>query len=287
MKSSVIITLIVFGMLGFSSQAQQPNDKIQIMLVGYAHWGQLDDGSEQASMFSPAKQESIEQLTSSIQNFDPEMIMVELAPEQQKWCDSLFNLYKKDKLKLEDFEYGSGETYQVGFRLGKALKLQHIYGIDFDNSTSQSLLKSGAHYEKFEEQLKLLQQKARPMGKLVQQDSLSLYDFTREINKPEMLELTHRLIFNLPAYVQNGEWDENGIGYHQLDQTEKQYAGAEYISLFYNRNLKIYSNILNTQLETGARRIYLQMGQAHIGVLKDLLENNPNYEIIDPLTYIN
>ena len=29
------------------------------------------------------------------------------------------------------------------------------------------------------------------------------------------------------------------------------------------------------------------MGQAHIGILKDLLEDNPNYKIVDALAYLN
>lgn len=287
MKSSIIIISILFGLLSFSSKAQQSNDKIQIMLVGFGHLSQLGNGTEEANIFSKKKQAELEKLSAKIEAFQPDAVMVELTPEDQSWTDSVYTAYKNGILDLENLEYGAGETFQVAFRVAQAQKLDHVYGIDFDNSTSQTLLKDGDHYEIFQNQLSELQHTARPMAQMIQKDSLSIYDFVKKINEPEIIQLTHRLIFNLPAYVQNGEWDKDGLGYRELNEQEKQYAGAEYISEFYNRNLKIYSNILNTQLKTGSKKIYLQMGQAHIGVLEDLLEDNPNYEIIDPLTYIN
>ena len=71
-----------------------------------------------------------------------------------------------------------------------------------------------------------------------------------------MLDLSYRAIFNFPAYVQNGDFDKEGNDYRDLNSEEKKYVGAEYISLFFDRNIKIYSNILNTQLKTGSKKIY-------------------------------
>ena len=292
MISSIKYMVMALFLISFTESepvktTSEKTDKIQILLVGFAHWNKMQNGTETANMFSSAKQKQIELLTSKIQQFEPEAIMLEFSAEEQKAQDSLYDLYKCKNLDLETIEYGASETYQVGFRLAKKLNHDKVYGIDYFEMTSQSLLKSGKHIELFQQQLDKLKNTAGPMGKLVQEDKMSLYDFTKKINEPEMIELTHHLMFNLPAYVQNGEWDENGKGYRELSEVEKRYAGAEYISEFYDRNLKIYSNILNVQMNTGARKIYVMMGQAHIGVLKDLLEENPNYEIVDTMTYLN
>lgn len=285
-KISQIIIAILLAFQSSFGLAQQ-NEKVEIMLVGFAHLSQMQNGTEAASMFNPKKQQELEKITAKIAQFQPDAIMVELTPQEQQWADSLYKLYQNDKLDLKMFEYGAGETYQVGFRLANKLNLDHVYGIDFNSSTSQNLLKEGDHFEYFQEQLKKLQQTSRPLGKQVMENSLSLYDFTKKINEPEMLDLSFRAVFNFPAYVQNGDFDKDGINYRELNSEEKRYAGAEYISLFFDRNIKIYSNILNTQLQTGSKRIYVMMGQAHIGILKDLLEDNPNYEIVDALAYLD
>ena len=285
-KISQIIIAILLAFQSSFGLAQQ-NEKVEIMLVGFAHLSQMQNGTEAASMFNPKKQQELEKITAKIAQFQPDAIMVELTPQEQQWADSLYKLYQNDKLDLKMFEYGAGETYQVGFRLANKLNLDHVYGIDFNSSTSQNLLKEGDHFEYFQEQLKKLQQTSRPLGKQVMENSLSLYDFTKKINEPEMLDLSYRAVFNFPAYVLNGDFDKDGINYRELNSEEKRYAGAEYISLFFDRNIKIYSNILNTQLQTGSKRIYVMMGQAHIGILKDLLEDNPNYEIVDALAYLD
>ncbi|MCL6217250.1 DUF5694 domain-containing protein [Zunongwangia pacifica] len=290
MNPSIKISQIVIAILvAFQSQfgIAQQNEKVEIMLVGFAHLNQMQNGTEAASMFSPKKQQELEKITAKIAQFKPDAIMVELTRHEKKTTDSLYKLYQNNQLDLKDFENGASETYQVGFRLANKLNLDHVYGIDFKSATSQRLLKEGDHFEYFQEQLKKLQQIARPLGKQVVENSLSLYDFTKKINEPEMLDLSYRAIFNFPAYVQNGDFDKEGINYRDLNSEEKKYAGAEYISLFFDRNIKIYSNILNTQLKTGSKRIYVMMGQAHIGILKNLLKDNPNYKIVDALAYLD
>ncbi|WP_417886247.1 DUF5694 domain-containing protein [Zunongwangia sp.] len=282
-KFIIIIFLVLLSNYGLAQQ----NEKIKIMLVGYAHLNKMQNGTEAASMFNSKKQKELEKIASKIAKFKPDAVMVELTPEEQQWTDSLYKLYQNNKLDLKNFEYGASEIYQVGFRLANKLHLDRVYGIDFYNSTSQNLLKEGNHFEYFQNQLKKLQQTSRPLGKQVMENSLSIYDFTRKINEPEMLNLSYRAIFNFPAYVQNGNFDKEGNNYRDLNSEEKKYAGAEYISLFFDRNIKIYSNILNTQLKTGSKKIYVMMGQAHIGILKDLLDDNPNYEIVDTLTYLD
>lgn len=100
------------------------------------------------------------------------------------------------------------------------------------------------------------------------------------MNKPELIKLTHRIIFNTPAYVINGEFDKNGKNTVNLGTIDTNYIGAEYITLFYNRNLKIYSNILNLQLTHQPKKMLLIIGQLHVGVLKDLVEENPNFSLV-------
>lgn len=71
-----------------------------------------------------------------------------------------------------------------------------------------------------------------------------------------------------------------------LGEIDEEYIGAEYITLFYNRNLKIYSNILNAQINNNGKRLIVFLGQVHVGVLQELFKNNPNYQVISPIEYL-
>lgn len=281
-----LIGCVALLLTAFSGKAQE-NEKIQIMLVGFDHLSQLDDGTPQSDVFSQKKQAEIIRLTKHLSGFSPDMIMVEVEPGEQPFIDSMYRLYTSNTLKLKDIEYGSGETYQVGFRLGKMLHLDKIYGVDHYESTSQSLLESGENIELFRKGLKGLQSMVRPMKQKVQQDSLPIYDYIAFMNQPENIKLTHQLFYNMPAYVVNGDFSDSGTNTVDLGEIDEDYIGAEYITLFYNRNLKIYSNILNAQLKTQSKKLLLIMGQVHIGVLQDIIEDNPNYQIISPLKYLN
>ena len=284
MKNAQIYFLLFLSLMGTSLNAQ--NEKIEIMLIGFDHLSQLDNGRPESNVFSEKKQGEIFQLTNHLKNFSPNMIMVEVEPKRQNFIDSLYNLYKNADLKLADIENGSSETYQVGFRLGKSMNLPTIYGIDHYEATSQSLLNNGSNIAFFEKELKNLQNTARPLKQSVQKDSLSIYDYIVFMNKPETIELTHNLFYNLPAYVVDGKFSDSGTNTVELGEVDENYIGAEYITLFYNRNLKIYSNILNAQLKNNGKKLIVLLGQVHVGVLQELFENNPNYKVVSPLEYL-
>ncbi|MGO4773921.1 DUF5694 domain-containing protein [Flavobacterium sp. W22_SRS_FK3] len=282
----VINTLILTSVIS-SQMLAQKESITEILLVGFDHLGQMDNGTPSSDIFSQKKQQEIIKITEKLKVFSPDLIMVEKEPSEQNQLDSLYSAYRNNYLKLSDIEYGASETYQVGFRLAKILDLKSVYGIDHYESTSQSLLNSGDNIKLFKNGLTELMNTARPLKKKVQQDSLSIYDYIKTINQDKFIDLSHNLIFNLPAYVINGEFSETGTNTVDIGEIDKKYIGAEYITLFYNRNLKIYSNILNTELKHNSNKILLIMGQLHIGVLKDLFEHNRNYKIIEISEYLN
>lgn len=281
----IYISFLLALVMSYPISAQH-DSKIEILLVGFDHLSQMYNGTPSSDIFSLKKKE-IHRITDKLQAFSPQLSLVEKEPKEQKQLDSLYQAYKHGELALRDIPYGSSETYQVGFKLAKKLGLEGVYGIDHYESTSQSLLSSGDNITLFKSGLMKLMNTARPLKKKVQQDSLSLYDYIKIINQDKFIDLSHHLIFNLPAYVTNGAFSENGTNTVDIGPIDKEYLGAEYITLFYNRNLKIYSNILQTQLKHNSNKMVLIMGQLHIGVLRDLLEDNPNYKIVDTSVFLN
>ncbi|QNE42421.1 hypothetical protein F1C16_22595 (plasmid) [Hymenobacter sp. NBH84] len=212
------------------------------------------------------------------------MILVEAEPREQPHLDSLYAPYRQGILPLTAVPYGRSEIYQVGFALAKALHLPAPRGINYYVSTSQSLLRSGHNIALFQHDLQALQTTARPLKRLVQHDSLSVYDYIALMNQPKMLALSHRAVYNTPAYVTDGAF--SSANPPDVSQVDTAYIGVQYISLFYNRNLKIYANLLRVQQQTHAQRLLVIYGQNHIAVLEELLRVNPAYQVVPATKYL-
>ncbi|MFD2574212.1 DUF5694 domain-containing protein [Spirosoma soli] len=288
MIAQVYQYLIVFLVAAATATtAQNRASSTQVMIVGFDHLSQLYNQQPKSDVYSAKKQAELNQLITCLQTYAPDMIMVELEPSEQPRIDSLYKLYSTGKLDLKDLKEGRGETYQVGFALAKRLKHQRVYCVDHYEATSQSLLTEGDNIDGFKQALLQLQGFARPLKRQVQQDSLSVYDYIRKLNQPEMIALTHNLFYNLPATVVNGEFSKTATNTVDVGKIDKRYIGAEYISLFYNRNLKIYSNALTRQRERQGNKLLLMFGQTHVGVLQELYRANPNYNLVSLLDYCN
>ncbi|WP_245581719.1 DUF5694 domain-containing protein [Rudanella lutea] len=263
----------------------QEGPSAQIMIVGFDHLNQLYNKQPQSDVYSPKKQAELTKLNDCLETYAPDMILVEVDPKEQGRIDSLYQGYVTGKLSLTDIEEGRGETFQIGFVLAKRLKHKRIYCADHYEATSQSLLAEGENIEIFRQGLQQLQGLARPLKKRVQQDSVSLYDYITRLNQPDLIMFTHRLFYNLPAAVMDGEFSKTATNTVDVRNVDKRYIGAEYISLFYNRNLKIYSNVLRYQRQYQGKRLLLMFGVTHVGVLQELYRANPHYKLVSPLSY--
>lgn len=274
--AGAFLFLVCHNWLG--AQVPAPSPKIKVMVVGFTHLSQLNSGANPVDVLAPSGQTSIRSLTAALASFHPDAVMVEVAPEDQARLDAEYNDYvSSGKLPVEN---SSGETYQVAFALARAQHLKGVLGVDFYDSTPQGMLTSGTRIELYQDGLKRLQDTVREKNRQLSSGSISLYDYIAFINQPATIELTHRLLFNTPAYVRDGDF-RNPPQTIDMSRIDKRYIGAEFIGLFYSRNLKLYSNILAAQQRQGAHRILITTGQVHVGVLQELLQHNPSFQVVE------
>jgi hypothetical protein len=281
----IILLLSLLNPLASSAQ-KAGNAPIEIMVVGFDHLNSLYNKQPESDVFSPKKQAELAKLRAQLARFRPEAIMLEAEPREQPQLDSLYEQYRAGQLAFTALPEGRGERYQVGFVLARQLGLPAPRGIDYYAATSQNLLATGHNISYFQRDLKLLQTTVRPLRRMVQHDSLSLYDYLALANQPALVALSHRAVFNTPAVVTSGTFSASGTNTQDLGRVDTAYIGAHYITLFYNRNLKIYTNILRAQQQTQARRVLVMMGQNHVGVLEELLAANPNYLVVHAASYL-
>jgi hypothetical protein len=263
-----------------------PTAKIHMMVVGSDHLNQLYNKQPASDVFSPKKQAELAQVRAQLARFRPEVILIEAEPREQTQIDSLYALYQQGLLQLESLPTGRSERYQVGFALAKQLQLPSPKAVDYYAATSQSLLSTGTNIGAYTHDLKVLQTTARPLRTLVQRDSLSLYDYLALVNQPAVIALLHRVQFNTPALVMNGTFAAGGTNTVDLGKVDAEYIGAHFITLFYNRNLKIYSNMLRAQQQSQAKRVLALFGVAHVGVQEELFAANPAYHVVHAATYL-
>ncbi|WP_347158837.1 DUF5694 domain-containing protein [Pontibacter chitinilyticus] len=283
MKLRLRLTLLVLG-LCFNAFAQ--NNKTEILIVGSDHLNQIyKEDNPNTDVLTPKRQKEVEEFTSLILKYKPDMIMVEKLPEQQAETDSLFNLYSKGTLNFQNIENRRSEVFLLAFRIGKELQLPKVYCVDAPGGTSQSILDNGDNIGLYKNETLELRKIVGEKYAALQNGSLSLKDYLIFLNQPESYNKIYHLRYITPARITNGTF-KNPDEMIDTAFVNPRYIGAELTSAFKNRDYKIYSNIVTNQMRQKPKRILLIIGVAHIGSLKNILSDDPEFAVIDANKYL-
>lgn len=276
-KHIYLFVLIGLSRLGVHAQSTEP---VEVLVIGSIHFNQFHNQSIEGQNFgSPQRQAEFNSLCAQLLEFKPQAVFVEREISKQESLDSLYLLPKQALVQRGDYY---SEVYQIGFRLAKLAGLRRVYGIDYYESIKQDLFEKADNLNFWKDSLAAFQLKARSFTKHFLTNEQSVSKFLNVLNQRENILMTQRLFLNSPAYLRNGSFKEE-VTKAEIDRA---YIGAEYISLFYERNLKIYSNILAQVERSNAERVIIIIGQVHAGVLIDLLRLNPQFMVMDALPYL-
>ncbi|UZR96102.1 DUF5694 domain-containing protein [Chondrinema litorale] len=279
-----LFLIITFSVICLSTNAQ--SNKTEILILGSDHLSQVyREGQPNTDVLIEKNQESIEEFAKSIEQFTPEMIMVEQLPERQSEIDSLYALYLKDKLDMASLEYPRSELYQLAFRIGKEKGVKQITCVNSKGGTSQGILDNGDNIDIYENETKALREivKAKYMG--LAQGTLSFKEYLTFLNQPEAYNKLYRLKYLTPARVTNGTFTNPD---EMVDTAfiDPKYIGAELISVFKNRDYKIYSNIVTNVMEHQSEKVLLIIGVGHVGSLKSIFRDDYEFELVDANTFL-
>ncbi|MEE8117477.1 MAG: DUF5694 domain-containing protein, partial [Gemmatimonadales bacterium] len=108
-----------------------PDPQHQLLLLGTFHFSDagLDSYRPQydVDVLSPERQTEIGHIVDRLTSFRPTRIAVEVMPEEQAWLDSLYRQYRAG-----NYELGSNEVFQLGFRLARLVGHDRVYAVDAD-----------------------------------------------------------------------------------------------------------------------------------------------------------
>ncbi len=258
---------------------------VAVMMVGGPHLAQVyKPANPNTDVLTPKRQTELEAVRNQIQRFRPDAILVEELPERQARLDSLYALYRQGRLDLNTLPGGRSEIYQLGFVLGKRLGVERIYCVNAPGGTSQSILHEGTNIKLYEEATAEHRAFGAPKMQAWESGNLSMGGLLAFVNSPALLQQLHTLVYRTPARVTDGTLKADPMV--DAGFVSPHYVGAEFTSVIYNRDLKIYSNIVTTQLATRKTRLLTIIGARHIGSLQGMFRTDPAYQVVEASKYL-
>lgn len=252
------------------SQFRWDGKRIPLMLLGSYHMG--NPGADMFNLeaddvLSPKRQAEIEAVVNRLAAFKPTRIAIE-APFGDSATAARYQQYLAG-----NYELRRSEEEQIGFRLAKMLGHEAIYPIDVRMGLEQAGLEQviaanpAEHGPRMAEIDRLGKAAVALMGQWLKEGTIA--DMLYEMNRPEFLDLNYELYLRIFLPTVEGD----------------NYAGADLVAAWNQRNLRIMSNL--HQLGLGPEdRVLVVYGQGHVPLFERIAEDSPYFEVVSVLPYL-
>ncbi|WP_196597973.1 DUF5694 domain-containing protein [Kangiella spongicola] len=286
---TLIVIAITLLMLGCSYKETQQNsyekkpiasnehNKIPVLNVGTFHFGYTPDAhSTEFDEESETSKKQAREVAKLLAQFKPTIIVVEKLPKYDDELNQAYQEYLKNPAELITKD---GEISMIAFEVGRLSNVEKLYGIDNHMGYNYSV---GDYIERTPE----LTNSIDPHTYLQitndpYRDHPEIAEREKQFNQMSLLEKLK--LFNEPAqmdYSINTNADK--LLYVGIDDG---FEGADNAAIFYQRNMRIYSN-LNRIPMTKDDRVFILMGRAHTAFLREFIKRSPKFEMVDTLKYL-
>lgn len=241
-------------------------DKIQVLNLGTFHMGNTTDANKtEFDEHDRENQKKVHQIAEKLARFDPTVILVETPPHYDEKLQAEYAEY----LRNPDMRFENpSETELLGYEIGRLSGTQRIYGIDHKMRYNYRIghqIENGVDskwYDQFyEDPLKYFPQANR--------NTPSLNEKLKLTNQDRYLDF----LISINADMLTHAGTENG------------FEGADEAAKFYQRNLRMYSNLNRIDLNK-EDRVLILMGATHTAFFRDFISRSPKYEMVNTLEYL-
>jgi hypothetical protein len=255
-----IILLLLVTTVAFSQ-----NQRVKIILLGTFHYGATSDknSTKFEDLFSEKRQNELDSLSKKLQDIGVDKFFIEDQTSNQKEVENQLELYKLKK--ITDEKVLKDEIVQIAYRTA-ALNNAKVVAVDF---------KQELPYDKINQYEKKHEKDVNPYP---------FFDAEYPFNAKRKKLVDTPL---MEYYIQlNNSYTRQALLYDYLHYalaygTDKDYTGESFTASYYDRNLKIFTNILrNVDLKTD-KTIVVLFGASHTAFLRQFFENHPYFEIIE------
>lgn len=233
----------------------------QVLVIGMYHMSNpgLDAVTVRADDVLAAKrQREIDELVGRLAAFRPTKVAVEIPYGRDSVSNSLYRRYVAGSYSLD-----RTEMQQLGFRVAKSAGLPRIYGVDYDLDVNLASVMVWALAHGQPELATAAQMLSARL--LAEADSM----------------MKHATVGEIVAALNSPRADSaQGIYMAALRVgADTSYPGATVTARWYERNLKIASNILRV-IDSPSDRVLVIIGAAHAPILRELLARVPGLRVI-------
>ncbi|MFD2934450.1 DUF5694 domain-containing protein [Spirosoma flavum] len=262
--------LSLLAWTAFSQQAQPDIPNIKVVLVGTFHFGDTGDRGRTAfdDLFSPKRQAEFQSFTNQLARLKPDKIFVENVPARQPHWDSTLTLYQQKRLDTNSVR---NEIFQIAVRVASKAGLSQVICVDHHQSLP---------YDKLQDFEKRTEKDSVAQKKMAAYKLLSLqYPYPKQTQKLATSTLaSYYLYINSPQADASNRADY--FVYSPAYGYDDDYTGVEMITSWYDRNAKIFTNILRKA--DPKDKVYIVLfGSSHMLPLRHYFQNSPLFDVVD------
>lgn len=240
---------------------------IKVMNFGTFHMGYTNDATSVDFDENDEKNKAaVHRIAQMLVEFKPTVIIVETPPSYNSTLQKAYQDYLENpKMTIKD----PNEIELLAFELGRLNATKRIYGIDhkmgYNYGIGYELATAKVNDKTYENYMNL----ATAEEKKVNFDQLPVLEQLKMTNHPQYLDFLMNVNADMLTYV----------------STKDKFEGADEAAKFYQRNLRMYSNLNQIDLKP-TDRVFILMGAAHTAFFNDFLKRSPKYELVNPLVYL-
>lgn len=254
----------------FSSKNLLKEDlkKIPILNLGTFHMGETNDANKiEFDKNDNNNKLAINKIAIMLSKFKPTVIIVERPPEFDKKLQLEYNEYlSTPKMKFKN----ASEIELLAYELGRLSGTKRIYGIDHKMNYNYNIgaemvnsIDSLWHNKYYINPLKFYPQINITMDKLNLIDKLKLTNQNTYLNF--LIEVNAEMLSHVGS--------------------EKGFEGADEATKYYQRNIRMYSNLNRINL-TENDRVFILLGASHTAYFRDFISRSPKYKMVNTFDYL-
>jgi hypothetical protein len=236
----------------------QSDARSEILVLGTYHManpGHDIHNMQADDVLAPKRQQEIAQLIEVLKKFHPTKIAIESVGN--------YRVKQYSDYVAGQYTLSSNEIEQIGFRLAKELGHHTVYPVDEDGDFPWEPLVNYAKANGLGEKFDAIE--ARNAAQVKDDDNfLRSHTVLETLQYMNSDSMAARGIASYYAYVPYGD---------RFD-----YAGPNLLAAFYQRNIRIYHNIVKL-IESPSDRILVIYGAGHLGWLQQDVSNDPTVRL--------
>ncbi len=269
-KAFITLLLVHLVRLTFGQSVQPSVPHIKIVLVGTFHFGETNDNHKTTfdDLFSTKRQAEIQSFTDQLARLKPDKIFVENEPNRQAYWDSVLTNYQRGKLDTNSIR---NEIFQIAARVAKKADLRKLICVDHQQKLP---------YDKLDAFNQRLEKDSVALQKVKAYKLLDYpYPYPKQTKNLAASSLSsYYLYLNSPQADAGNRADY--FVYAPAYGYEHDYTGVEMITSWYERNAKIFTNILRKS-DPNDKLYILLFGSAHMLPLRHYFQNSPFFEVVE------